>query len=172
MAAENWACLNGIGEDFDKLEVPGIDSSLLKSLLEESQADECDDERLNSVIRSLEAEIDPNAMSVSDSSMDGEWVVSNSDDCQSSDLYQHMDDQDYSMAHDLDHFNWMEVEMAPSLPCDELNNWYLEPCEVEVNEYGGVTVRDHSHMYHYGVPSEEDAYGSLWQEACPPMING
>ncbi|KAI4390166.1 hypothetical protein MLD38_002306 [Melastoma candidum] len=44
------------------LEVFGINQDILDSLLEETQGDEQDDVRLNSVIRSLEAEINPNLM--------------------------------------------------------------------------------------------------------------
>ncbi|GMP66240.1 hypothetical protein CsSME_00026673 [Camellia sinensis var. sinensis] len=65
VVTENWASINSDADEFEKFEIPEIDSALLMSLLEESQADQdCDDddERLMTVIRSLEAEIDPNVM--------------------------------------------------------------------------------------------------------------
>ncbi|XP_057505748.1 uncharacterized protein LOC130789040 [Actinidia eriantha] len=145
----------------DKLVVPEINGALLMSLLEESQGDECDDGRLNDVIRSLEAEIDPKMMMDShDLSMENiEWG-SESEDCQSLDAG-HIHGQDCTMSSDLD-FNWVDMEMSPFSPSDEMTNWYMEPID-GIIEFGGE-IRDYSEIY-YGVPLEEHAFGSsLWQE--------
>ncbi|GFZ05284.1 hypothetical protein Acr_17g0008560 [Actinidia rufa] len=147
--SENPACINVDADEFEKFEVPEIDGALLLSFLEESLADECDDERLNGVIRSLEAEIDPNiVMDGGDLSMDNiEWG-SESEGCQSFDSgLPHLSDFD---------FNWVDTEIAPSSPSDEMTNWYMEPID-GIIEFGGVG--DYSHIY-YGVPLEEHAYGS------------
>uniref|UniRef100_A0A5B7ASK9 Uncharacterized protein n=1 Tax=Davidia involucrata TaxID=16924 RepID=A0A5B7ASK9_DAVIN len=152
---ENWACING-NDDFDNFEVTEINGALLMSLLEESQGEECDDERLRSVIQSLEAEIDSNMMDGHDSLVETEWGSQLSGGGQ-------VDGHDCSTSHDLD-FNWMDMEMVPSLPGDDMTNWYMDPCGDEMDgiiEFGGV--RDYSHIY-YGIPLEENGCGSLWQE--------
>ncbi|GFZ07605.1 hypothetical protein Acr_19g0005420 [Actinidia rufa] len=148
---ENWACINGDDDEFDQFKVNEIDSDLLMSLLEELHGEECDDERLTSMIRSLEAEINPIVMDGHDLPMH------NSDSCQPSDAAQ-VDGQDCSMAHDLD-LHWMHVEMAPASPSDEMTNWYMDPCG---DEFDGV--RDHSQNLYGVVHLEELSYGSLWQE--------
>ncbi|CAL5336154.1 unnamed protein product [Camellia sinensis] len=179
--AENWACMINGDDEFDRFEVPEIDTALLMSLLEESQVDQdCDDERLTSVIRSLEAEIefDPNMMDGQDDhhlplqphhQRDG-----NLKGCQPSDGAQ-VDGGDCSDPHDDLDFNWMDVEMAPSSPSDDIANWYMDP-------YGGEMeriiefidqARDYSHTS-YGVPLEEHsgAYGYLWQETHTSVMYG
>ncbi|KAA8526708.1 hypothetical protein F0562_009063 [Nyssa sinensis] len=165
---ENWACINGNG-DSDKFEVTEIDSAILMSLLEESQGEECDDERLKSVIRSLEAEIDPTMMDGHDSLVELGWGTANMDGCQLS-VGGQVDGQDCLTSHDLD-FNWMELDTVPSSPGDEMTNWYVEPCGDEMDgviEFG--SVRDYSHMY-YGIPLDENGYALpillfLW----PPSV--
>ncbi|KAL6975551.1 hypothetical protein U1Q18_024345 [Sarracenia purpurea var. burkii] len=158
---ENWACINGGDEyEFDKFEVLEINGTLLVSLLEESQVEECDDERLTSVIRSLEAEIYP--IKIGDHNLPTllEWG-SSSDNCQPSDAAQ-VDGQDCSAAHDLD-FHWMDVEMDPSSPSDGMANWYMDPCGDELEgiiEFGGIG----DSLIFFGVPLEEElSYGTLWQ---------
>lgn len=56
MASMSWNC-NLDDNDLERLEVPEIDGALLMELLEESDADEAEDDRLRFVMRSLEAEI-------------------------------------------------------------------------------------------------------------------
>jgi len=159
------AFINGVDEGLDQFEVQEIDGALLMSLLEESNAEDCDDDKLTSVIRSLEAEIDPNMMDGHDLSMDLGWG-SNPENFQPFDVAQ-VDDLDCSISHDLDDFDWMEMEMEmipPSSPSDEMNNWYMDPCGDELDGVIGFgAVTDFSNMY-YGVPLEELTYGSLWQE--------
>ncbi|KAL7186100.1 hypothetical protein ACSBR2_027956 [Camellia fascicularis] len=166
VVTENWASINGDADEFEKFEIPEIDSALLMSLLEESQADQdCDDddERLMTVIRSLEAEIDPDVMDGHDLDMDIEWD-SNLEGGRSTGQ---VEAQDWPTSKsDQLAFNWMEdVEMGPSSPSDDMAIWYMEePYGVEMDgviEVGGVG--DYSHIY-FGVPLEEHAYGSLWQE--------
>ena len=154
---ENWACINADDDEFDQFEVNKIDGAFLMSLLEESHNEECDDERLTSVSRSLEAEINPIVIDGHDSPMH------ELDNCQPSEAAQ-VDGQDSSMAHDLD-LHWMDVEMDPASPSDEMTNWYMDPCGDEFDaiiEFGGV--RDHSQNLYGVVHLEELSYGSLWQE--------
>ncbi|KAG5551473.1 hypothetical protein RHGRI_009784 [Rhododendron griersonianum] len=157
---EHWACVNGNDHDFDQFEVQEIDGALLMSLLEDSNAEDCDNDQLTSVIRSLEAEINPNMINGDDLSMEVGWGT-DSEGFLSFDAAQ-ADGLECSIAHDLDDFDWMEVEMIPpSSPSNEMNNWYMDPCGDELD--GIIGFGDFSNMY-YGVPMEELAYGSLWQE--------
>ncbi|XAR68208.1 hypothetical protein NMG60_11003259 [Bertholletia excelsa] len=152
---ENWGLINGeIG--FDKLEVQEIDSALLMSLLEESHAEECDDERLSTVMRSLEAEIDPKMIHGHEFAGDP-----TSDGCQLSDFKQ-VDGQDWPVSHDLE-FNWMEIDMVPSSPSDDVARWYMGACGDDMQ--GFIEFDAASQLYH-GAPPEEHtySYGSLWQE--------
>lgn len=63
LAPENWpVCINVDTDDTDllnQIEISEIDSAILMSFLDESHMEYCDDEKLRSVIQSLEAELDP-----------------------------------------------------------------------------------------------------------------
>lgn len=97
VVAENWEHIEKQQDDLESLEFLHVNQGLLMSLLDETQVDDCDDERLSKVIQSLEAEINPE---------------------ESHDSNEYWNDessgQDWSMPHDLDHHNWMDVEFAPS----------------------------------------------------------
>ncbi|KAE9456265.1 hypothetical protein C3L33_11824, partial [Rhododendron williamsianum] len=160
LVPENWASINDSDYDFDQFEVQEIDGALLMSLLEEPSPEDCDDDKLTRVMKSLEAEIDPKIVDGLDLSMELEWGT-DSEGFQPFNAAQ-VDDLDCSISHNLDDFDWMEVEMIPpSSPSDEMDNWYMDPCGDELD--GIVGFGDFSNMY-YGVPLEELAYGSLWQE--------
>lgn len=148
---------------------PGIpqreDDTVLMSLLEDSvQLEYCDDERLKSVIQSLEAAINPNLIN-GYGSLDDSYELQDCpfDQLTSNDHDEHMDDDrdKYSASHDLD-FSWIDVEMSSfSSPSNhDISSWYEEICEDNVGynmlEYG---VRDYSEA-----PLEEDIYSSLWQD--------
>ncbi|KAI8557987.1 hypothetical protein RHMOL_Rhmol04G0053900 [Rhododendron molle] len=157
---ENWACINGNDHDFDQFEIQEIDGALLMSLLEESSPEDCDNDKLTRVMKSLEAEIDQKIVDGLDLSMDLGWGT-DSKGFQPFDAAQ-TNDLDGLISHSLDDFDWMEVEMIPrSSPSDEMDNWYMDPCGDALD--GIVGFGDFSNMY-YGVPLEELAYGSLWQE--------
>ncbi|KAF7112657.1 hypothetical protein RHSIM_RhsimUnG0205200 [Rhododendron simsii] len=166
---EHWACVDGNDHDFNQFEVQEIDGALLMSLLEEPNAEDCDNGQLTSVIRSLEAEIDPDLINGDDLSMELGWGA-DSEGFQPFDAAQ-VNGLDFcSIAHDLDDFDWMEVEMIPpSSPSNEMNNWYMDPCGDELD--GIIGFGDFSNMY-YGVPLEELAYGSLWQETHDAVMQG
>lgn len=141
------------------------DSALLLSQLleEESHVEDCDDERLKSVIRSLEAEIiEPNMMIEDDGSfMELEWddnfveignYVSNGlqEDVISGDCSTPSDFDD------LDNYNWMDMEER--IEFSGLGNYYYHSSQYDCDSY---SVNHNSY-----VPNvlEEQSYGSLWQD--------
>ncbi|KAL2331218.1 hypothetical protein Fmac_018799 [Flemingia macrophylla] len=89
-------------------ELSEANNVLLMSLLEETQEEEYyGDDRLVSMIQSLEAEI-------SDTEMMG-----------------HVDDHDCSTSDSGPDDHWIDMEMISSLPFDEMNNAYI-PCGDEM----------------------------------------
>ncbi|KAD2145565.1 hypothetical protein R6Q59_019056 [Mikania micrantha] len=135
---ENQQAINDQDDQFDKFESLEIDDTLLMSILEEPQVEnECDDERLSSVIRSLEAEISPIVIDDHDMSLELEWNV---------------DWEGYPINQNLNlESNWMDMD-------DDI---YIHECEDGIIEYGGV--KDYSQTS-YGKNIEEYGYGALWQE--------
>ncbi|XWS27437.1 hypothetical protein CRYUN_Cryun26dG0115200 [Craigia yunnanensis] len=123
----------------EEIEVPEIDAALLISLLEESLSEEyCNDERVNSLMESLEAEI----------RMENHGLCNIEGDMESNDGF--------------DCFEWTEMEMVPSSPSDDMN-WYAEYHVEEISmddlvEFGNDLPQDY-----YEVPLEHE-YSSLWQE--------
>ncbi|MCD9640880.1 hypothetical protein HAX54_026591 [Datura stramonium] len=159
LAAENWTCIDGCDE-LSNFEVSQIDGGdFVMSLLDNMQGDDDhhDDDRLTSVIKSLEAEID-RGQSCSTFDIVSELIVKNRndnsfDDKQGGNYYSLQDfqsrdinGQDFAESNNLD-FSWMETETEMEM---EMNFWNIE------NNYG----RD----YPYTVPFEENDYHSFWQE--------
>ncbi|KAL4555214.1 hypothetical protein LXL04_037825 [Taraxacum kok-saghyz] len=146
MIQQNWATINDQG-GFDEFESLEIDGTLLMSLLDEPHVDdECDDERLSNVIRSLEAEINPIVIDDNDMSLELEWNA----DWEGS--HQFSTNQNVYKSQDLD-YNWMEMD-----------DMYIQGYEDGIGgiiEFGGV--KDFSHIC-YGSNMEEHGYGALWQE--------
>ncbi|KAI3769397.1 hypothetical protein L6452_00499 [Arctium lappa] len=143
---ENWATIND-QDGFDEFESLEIDDTLLMSILEEPHVDdECDDERLSSVIQSLEAEINPIVIDDHDMSLELEWNI-DWEGC-----HQFSANQNTSRSHDLD-YNWMEM--------DEMYIQGYEDGMGGIIEFGGV--KDYS-QFSYGNNMEEHVYGALWQE--------
>ncbi|KAJ4976763.1 hypothetical protein NE237_001869 [Protea cynaroides] len=149
--------------EFEAMGASDVDEALLMSLLEESQVEELQDERLGYVMRSLEAEIEPNtntteapapAPATTDLGIQ-DFGIEDGYDCSSG-----------SYASPIHVFDWldMDMEMASSSTCDDMGNWYMDSC---VDELAGFVelgeVRDYS-QFCYAAPMEEHAYGSLWQE--------
>lgn len=142
LVSENFSCVN------EEVEYNGIDA-LKISLLEESLAvlEDHNDEQLNRVIKSLEAEINPRIVlegsaegdQDNDQSFDGGHVYVH--DCLESD------------------FQWAYMEHVPSSPSDDMN-WYME---VEGVEFGGMNTYGHDEMC-YGISLEDQYYSSLWHE--------
>ncbi|KAI3457535.1 hypothetical protein Pfo_014198 [Paulownia fortunei] len=158
MVAENWEYMNG-HDDSENIEFSQINHNLLMSLLDETQIDDCDDERLKNVIRSLEAEIDS----------DGHYAFDNATwesdlvDCQSSN--DESNGQDRSMPNDDLDLHWMDMETMPTSPSDGMGSWYMD--HHGQGMVGGVTefgwVKNYSPLCSV-TPVEEQDYGSLWHE--------
>ncbi|KAL2476558.1 Uncharacterized protein Adt_37294 [Abeliophyllum distichum] len=160
MVADNWESVDG-DSDFINSENSQFDQShVLMSLLDESQNEDCDDERLTNVIRSLEAEIKPNSDCYLFDNIEWEGDLV---ECQSS-SDESMNELDFSKLHDLD-FQWMDLEMIPSSPSGGMESWYVDPYGQEmgaVTEFG--ELKNYSQLS-YGTPLMEDHdYGFLWQE--------
>ncbi|KAI3695322.1 hypothetical protein L1987_78317 [Smallanthus sonchifolius] len=137
---ENWASIND-QYDFDNFETLEIDDTFLMSILDEPHVeDECDNERLSSVIRSLEAEISPIVIDDRDMSLELEWNT----DWENS--LQIFTGQNYLKSEDIE-YNWMEMD-----------DMYIQGYEDGI---GGV--KDYSQIS-YGNNIEEHGYGALWQE--------
>ncbi|XP_010257766.1 PREDICTED: uncharacterized protein LOC104597731 [Nelumbo nucifera] len=164
--------------EFEGMEVSEIDGDLLMSLLEESQVDqEAEDERLGCVIRSLEAEIDdPNVLGGCGSVVQPELAGrrGSCEDCrlQEMGLLEDGHHCSGSCASQLSNeFDWIDMDMASSTPSDDMGNWYMDSCadEMIVGMVELGEVRDYSQFY-YGVPLEENAYSSLWQESYDALM--
>ncbi|KAL4312975.1 hypothetical protein GQ457_01G013560 [Hibiscus cannabinus] len=81
----------------EEIQIPKMDASILMSLLEESHCEEYyNEEEVNSLMESLEAEI----------------RMANPAPCT-------------TIEGDTESFEWAEMETAPSSPSDDMN-WYLE----------------------------------------------
>ncbi|XVE52948.1 hypothetical protein DITRI_Ditri02bG0165200 [Diplodiscus trichospermus] len=124
------------------LEAPDIDAVLLMSLLEESHCEEnWNEEQLNSLMESLEAEITTQANhGLCNNYISGD---TENDDC-------------------FDCFEWTDMEMVPSSPSDDMN-WYVENHVEEIWMDDLVEFPNHFPQNYYDFPLEH-GYCSLWQE--------
>jgi len=95
------------------MEFSEANNVLLMSLMEETQEEEYYDDRLVSMIQSLEAEIN---------------------DTEINQIYEmgHLDDQDCSTS-DSEPDHWVDMNIISSLPFDEMNAWI--PCGDEMMEH-------------------------------------
>ncbi|XP_058101107.1 uncharacterized protein LOC131245571 [Magnolia sinica] len=150
MPSESW---DSIVED-----VPVIDGSLLMDLLEESQVDETEDERLGCVIRSLEAEIDGSGPITAECGLESAGSE---------------DGQDWSRSTSQidDPFDWVDMDMVSGSHCGDIGNWYLDTCTDEIGMAGFGDVRDYSHLYYGDYPMEQ-VYSPLWQETYDSPMDG
>ncbi|OVA13250.1 hypothetical protein BVC80_8019g2 [Macleaya cordata] len=146
--------------EIETLEVPEVDETLLKALLDESNENEAEDERLGSVIRSLEAEIDPKMIVNHSLTYEPDEMVG---------IYENYEDNrsdECSVSCHMENFDWVDMEMdCTSSPSDDMGNWYMDTFTDEIGsgivEFG--ELKDYSQFY-YGVQLEDHAYSSLWQE--------
>lgn len=110
LAPENWpVCINVDTDDTDllnQIEISEIDSAILMSFLDESHMEYCDDEKLRSVIQSLEAELDP-------ISVINNPAAPNLDNYNGDFLFANMGSEDSSELVDVD-FSWMDIEISSS----------------------------------------------------------
>lgn len=142
---ENWDFIDGC-DDYD------TGALLMSQLLDESHVEDCDDERLTSVIRSLEAEInEPNVLIEHiDSFMELEWddnlaeICKNKRDEKDEDVINGQDCSTTSSDDDLVNYNWMEME--------DMNEYYYHyPRFINLDNVSNNFL-------------EEQSYGSLWQD--------
>ncbi|OIT20348.1 PREDICTED: uncharacterized protein LOC109220296 [Nicotiana attenuata] len=147
LAPEIWpVCINVDADDTDllnQIEIPEIDSTILMSFLDESQTEYFDDEKLRSVIQSLEAELDPNFIT-------NNPAAPNLDSYNRDFLFSNMGSEDSSELIDVD-FSWMDIEISSS----------PSPSNIKIIEF--QVGSDYSQIFTY-VPIEEEVYDSLWLE--------
>ena len=120
---EKWACINGSDELRGVEVVSEINNAFLMSLMEELQdhVEERDEERLNSVIRSLEAEINSCKSNIDqdlcmDQLDDHDQPTSDREDimCDQSFNLEQMDGHDLSVSFDdLDMNGWINMKEEP-----------------------------------------------------------
>ncbi|KAL8507852.1 hypothetical protein ACS0TY_018408 [Phlomoides rotata] len=144
MVAENWDQMDG-HDDSNNFELSPRNHNLLMSLLDETQFDECDDERLKHVIRSLEAEIDSTSHFAFD---DGTWA-SDVVDCESS-INESYGLNSSTIRDDLD-FRWMDIDIVPSSPSGDMDH-----LQGHGNEIGWLN--------NFPYLEADQDYGSLWHE--------
>ncbi|KAJ8556093.1 hypothetical protein K7X08_022851 [Anisodus acutangulus] len=144
MIPENLACIKNCN-DLSNFELSQENRALLMSLLDETQAlddHDHDDERLTSMIRSLEDEIDQRTMKGRDLFQENNEGVTNFE-------------YKISESNVTDEFNWMEIEME--------NLLYMETNNKVDHEVDVV-----SDQYSYGVCLEENNHNTfLWEEQYP-----
>ncbi|KAK8527566.1 hypothetical protein V6N13_085387 [Hibiscus sabdariffa] len=125
----------------EEIQTPEFDAAVLMSILEEmeSQCEDqyCNEEQVNSLMESLEAEI----------------RMANHGSC--------------SIEGDIEHtgsFEWAEMETAPSSPSDDMN-WYVED-HVDEMAMDGYLVQfgNDFPLTCYEIPSENGFSANLWQE--------
>lgn len=129
---------------------------LLSQLLDELNVEDCDDERLASVIRSLEAEIlEPNMMTGNDSSfMELEWddnfveIGNYMSDGLQEDVMDSRDCSTPSYIDNLDDYNWMDLEERfefGGLGDDYYYNFQYDSYNVNHNSYVTSTLVEQSY---------------------------
>ncbi|KAK9070559.1 hypothetical protein SSX86_010961 [Deinandra increscens subsp. villosa] len=143
---ENWVSIND-QYNFDTFETLEIDDTLLMSILDEPHVEEeCDNERLSSVIQSLEAEINPIVIDDRDMSLELEWIT----DWENT--HQLLTSQNYLKSYDTE-YNWMEMD-------DTYMQGYEDGMD-GIIEFD--SVKDFSQIS-YENNNQEHGYGALWQE--------
>ncbi|CAN6690759.1 unnamed protein product [Malus baccata var. baccata] len=155
----NYACMNDDNAyAFEVHEGMETNGAILMSLLEEWQEEDRDEERLNSVIQSLEAEIIKTTMDRNDSNLEDSnlWNivgVLDGQDCLRS-----------PSSDDCDPLGWFEMDQVACSPSNGMN-WYADSCEYDQMDNFPKDhcewVRDYSH---------EHVYNSIWQETAYDSI--
>ncbi|KAL0320504.1 UNVERIFIED_CONTAM: hypothetical protein Sradi_5311900 [Sesamum radiatum] len=138
-------------DDLNDVEFSNIDSSFIMSLLDDSQVEGGDDQRLISVIQSLEAEImTPNL-----------FLETNSKDYAFPDVEQ-MDC--CSTSSDHVYFEGIDVDVSyMSMLIDDMTSYFIHQSADEMESVVEfVGLRDYSQVC-CGVAMEEDDYSGLWQ---------
>ncbi|TYI96031.1 hypothetical protein E1A91_D01G040700v1 [Gossypium mustelinum] len=139
---ENPGLING-SNGVEEIEIPEIDAGLLMSLLEESQCEEyCNEEQVNSLMESLEAEI--RMVNAGSCSIEGD-IGSN------------------------DYLEWSEMEMVPSSPSDGMN-WYVEDHVEDMSMDGYFVQFGNDFPLNCYEIQPENGFTSLWQETYDTVI--
>ena len=170
-SCEKWACVND-HDEFEGLQICKINGThaFLMSLMDEIQdkVEEGDEERLNSVIQSLEAEINSSTMDADqDSCMehsDHQFISDGEDGTQSFSLGQ-MDGQDCSVSFDDFDINGCDIDMevVPCSPSQELN-WYMYSASTRGDDYE-ISNDYYANSIYCGVAlDQEHVQNSLWKE--------
>ncbi|KAL0301343.1 UNVERIFIED_CONTAM: hypothetical protein Sradi_6411100 [Sesamum radiatum] len=152
--AENCSFVEDL-DDLNDVEFSNIDSSFIMSLLDDSQVEDGDDQRLISVIQSLEAEImTPNSFSETNA----ECYL---EDYAFSDVEQ-MDG--CSTSSDHVYFEGIDVDVSyMSLTDDMMTSYFIHQSADQMENVAEfVGLRDYSQVG-CGVAMEEDDYSGLWQ---------
>ncbi|GMN57814.1 hypothetical protein TIFTF001_026915 [Ficus carica] len=172
VTSQKWACIEG--DDHEIAVVDDNNLAFLMSLMDEivhDQVEDTDEERLRSVIQSLEAEINSGESYVDHDSMNMEWPdhrsISNGEDRQSFSLGQ-TDDHDFLVSFDDLDMNGL-IDMDVAVPCSPSHdlNWYMYPGRDEisndnfVNTYGGGSL---DQAYEYNFLWQETTYDSVVYE--------
>lgn len=176
IAVENWTWIDGCDE-LSNFDVSQIDGDIVMSLLDDMHGDDHhDDERLTSVIRSLEAEIDQSQSRSTFNNIVSELIVRvhdhdsfqdkqernyDGENLQSRNIIGQYQNKDFVESNDLD-FSWMEMEMEmlSSYPSGDINLWCLNNNYEQDYEEIADGVFDYSDT----VFLDENDYHSLWQE--------
>nr|KJB12849.1 hypothetical protein B456_002G040700 [Gossypium raimondii] len=139
---ENPGLING-SNGVEEIEIPEIDAGLLMSLLEESQCEEyCNEEQVNSLMESLEAEI--RMVNAGSCSIEGD-IGSN------------------------DYLEWSEMEMVPSSPSDGMN-WYVEDHVEDMSMDGYFVQFGNDFPLNCYEIQPENGFTSQWQETYDTVI--
>ncbi|PRQ30766.1 hypothetical protein RchiOBHm_Chr5g0028181 [Rosa chinensis] len=158
------AQLSMMGDD-DELgfEAFQTNGAILMSLLEEFQEEESDDEeRVNSLIQSLEAEITSPSSAMDNNGsgyIDSELTIRDFEE-----------GNDYSDSLVDSELGWFDMEQVPCSPSGDMN-WYMDSCEYKMDclNDSGIWVGDYSHIC-YGAGLEDNGYNSIWQETAYDSI--
>ncbi|ESR55522.1 hypothetical protein KPL70_007187 [Citrus sinensis] len=152
MTAENWACISDYSNG---VEISKFDTALLMSLLEESNGEEYNDEQVNKVIQSLEAEIyyEQHMLESQDLAMEPELLLSDKED-----------GQNYLASTEFD------MEQLPCSPSYDMNWSNMDQCGgLDLDEFVEYEFVSDGYSQIYNIVSDTDqehGFSSLWHETC------
>ncbi|KAL0406590.1 UNVERIFIED_CONTAM: hypothetical protein Slati_3972900 [Sesamum latifolium] len=142
-------------DDLNDVEFSNIDSSFIMSLLDDSQVEGGDDQRLISVIQSLEAEImTPNS-----------FLETNSECYLEDYAFSDVEQMDgCSTSSDHVYFEGIDMDVSyMSTLTDDMTSYFIDQSAEEMeNVVEFVGLRDYSQVC-CGLAMEEDDYSGLWQ---------
>ncbi|CAL0326467.1 unnamed protein product [Lupinus luteus] len=124
---ETLAFMNG-DDGLSEMEVMEINGALLMSLMEESPSDESDDDRLDNLMRSFEAEIRSGSKNMEghnySASIGSEFVSNIGEDTQSW-IIGEMDGQDCWTSSSEFGMEWVDMDVIAYSPCDN-RSWFID----------------------------------------------